>query len=114
MKKKLIKKIYLSKLFALIKKNRTLFLTIILVSIIGDIILIVGNSDVRTFSVLALGIMCLFIYKLSSRFVYLFCLCLLGVMFISFLLNGTAPQTEKAAVWLYLFLIVAMGKQLKE
>jgi FkbM family methyltransferase len=109
-----MEKKYFHKLRIMIKENKSIVMTIIVIAIIGDIFFIVGKSDIRTFGILGLSIFGIIVYGLSSRLVFKVCLSFLGMMFISFLFLGTSMLTEKIAVWWFLFFVVGVLKQWRE
>lgn len=97
-----------------LKENRTAVFIVAFLVIVADILFITNSSDIRTFGVLALYGVGIWFYKLKSTLTYTLCLGLLGLMFIKFLLTGPSVATEKAAVWLVLFLIVGIFQQWRE
>ena len=98
----------------ILRKNKPVVLTVIFLAILADIFFIRGNSDIRIFGILGVYIISVFFYKLKSRLTFLFSLALLGIMFIEFLFTRTSESTEKAAVWLYLFLAIGIIQKLRE
>ncbi len=86
----------------------------IFLSVIADIVFIVGGSDFRIYGILILYIVNILLYRLNSRTTFRFSLILLGIMFLEFIFSGTSEKTEKAAVWIFLFLAVGIIQQLKE
>lgn len=99
---------------AFLKENRTLVFVVAFVTIGADILFIANSSDIRTFGMLALYAIGIRFYRLKSRVTYVICLGLLGIMFVEFLLAGPSVATEKAAVWLVLFLAVGIFQQWRE
>lgn len=97
-----------------IKNNKSSVLTVLFISVFVDVVLIQEDSDLLTFPVLAFYITAIRFYKLKSNVTFLFCLCLLLIMFISFLLSGTSLKTEKTAVLIILFTAIGIGQQWKE
>ena len=95
-------------------QNKPVFLTIIVLAVLADILLIPQSSDIRIFLILGLYGISIMLYKLTGRYTFLFCLVLLGIMYIEFLFTGTSQATEKAAVWLYLFLAIGIVQKLRE
>jgi len=100
--------------FNIVLKNKPVFLTIIVLAVLADILLIPQSSDIRIFLTLGLYGISIMLYKLTGRYTFLFCLVLLGIMFIEFLFTSTSESTEKAAVWLYLFLAIGIIQKLRE
>jgi len=114
MLKKLNKNKYISSLLSVLERNKSVVLTVIVLSILTDIFFISGNSDIRTFGILGLSIVSISFYKLRSQLIFIFCLILLGIMFAAFLFSGTSIITEKVAVWFVLFFGVGIVRQWKE
>lgn len=105
---------YFNKALLLLINNKIIVLTLIFLAIIADILLIEGSLDIRIFGILGIYLISIFFYKLKSRLTFLFSLVLLGVIFISFILTKTSASTEKAAVWLFLFLLIGTVQQWRE
>ena len=99
---------------AFLKRNKTVVLTVIFLGILADILLISGSSDARIFGILFFYIVSIHIYKLKSRLTFIVSLMLLGIMFVEFILSGPSANTEKAAVWLVLFMAVGIIQQWRE
>ncbi|MEK7502017.1 MAG: hypothetical protein AAB609_00665 [Patescibacteria group bacterium] len=95
-------------------KNKPVLLTIVVLAVLADILLIPESSDIRIFITLGLYGISIMLYKLAGRYAFLFCLVLLGIMYIEFLFTGTSPATEKAAVWIFFFLLIGIIQQWKE
>lgn len=112
--RKISGKKYFNSGLLLFRKNKLVVLTILLLGVVGDIFFISGSSDLRIFSIITLYVIGIWLYKLNSRIIFLLCLVLLGIMFIEFLLSGTSERTEKAAVWLVLFLAIGIIQQWRE
>lgn len=104
----------IKKVIIFLKKNKPVVLTLIFLAIIADIIFISGSSDLRIFGILGLYVAAISFYKLKSRLTFLLSLVLLGVMFVEFLFTRTSESTEKAAVWLVLFLFIGIIQQWRE
>lgn len=114
MLRKIQKNKYSSLILRVLKKNRVTILTILLLFIAADIFYIPGNSDVRIFMSLLLYGICIFLYNIKSRWTVLICLSLLAILYYEFLLSPGSEKSEKAAVWLVLFLAIAIMQQWKE
>ena len=89
-------------------------LTIVFIIIIINCLLIEGSSDIVFFGLLGVYIGAILFYKLRSKLTFIFCLILLIIMFIEYLLTGTSLKTEKTAVWLFLFIATGIAQQWKE
>ena len=98
----------------ILRENKPVVITLIFLAIFADIVFIKGNSDIRIFGILGIYVAAASFYKLKGRLTFLFGLALLGIMFIEFLFTQTSPATEKAAVWLYLFLAIGIVQKLRE
>ena len=112
--KKILNSAYGKKSVLWLKDNKPVVLSVIFLGILADPIFITGNSDLRIFGILGLYITAVFFYKLKSRLTFLFGLVLLAIMYIEFLFTGASPATEKAAVWLFFFLLLGIIQQWKE
>lgn len=94
--------------------NRKVVLTFIFIAIIINCIFIESNSDIVFFGFLGFYIGAALFYKLHSKITFLFCLLLLIIMFIEYLITGASLKTEKTAVWFFLFLATGIIQQWKE
>lgn len=112
--KKLFNTIYNKSFHLLLKNNKPAILSVIFLSIISDIVFIKENSDLIIFGILGLYIGAILFYKLKSRLTFILALFLLGVMYIKFIFSGTSESTEKAAVWLFFFLLIGIAQAWKE
>src|SRR3972149_1772252 len=91
-----------------IKENRRLLLTLMFGTVLVDGLLVSVKSDLIFFSLLALYIFFIRMYRLKSNTTFAFCVAVLLVMYTSFLMTGTGVATEKLAVWLVLFMTVGI------
>lgn len=89
-------------------------LAIVITGILADILLIPGSSDVRIFSILILYWLAIKIRNLKSQFTFSVGLGLLILTFIEYLVSGPSAETEKAAVWFVLFLLIGIIAKWKE
>lgn len=105
---------HFNRLSSLLRENKEVILTFILLTILADIFLMGASSDFRIFGILGLYIASILFYRLGSRLTFSFSLVLLGGMFVSFIFTGASESTEKAAVWLFFFLLTGIIQQLKE
>lgn len=94
--------------------NKNVFLTTIFLGVFGDIFFLSGSSDSFIFGILGVSLMTIYFYKLSSRIIFIFCLLLLGVMFVQFVVGNTSAVTEKTAVWWFLFTVIGIFRQWTE
>lgn len=97
-----------------LREQRPTILNLVIFAIIADIVFFSTNLDVRLFTILSLYIGCVFFYKLRSTFTFAISLLLLGIMFVTLLITGTSVMTEKAAVWIFFFILVGIIQQTKE
>lgn len=105
---------YLSHLLKILKLNRNTFLTLCILAIVLDIILIKDTFDLIIFSIILFYCFATWLYKLRSKFTYFLCLGLFAIMYFGYLFTGASVPTEKAAVWLYLFLLTGIVQQIRE
>ncbi len=98
----------------LLKENERTALILLGTFIFADILFIKTSSDVVIFSILLIYMIFIKILKLSSKLTFLFCIGFLTVMSIDYFFNGASVSTEKAAVWLILFLTVGVVQEWKE
>lgn len=98
---------------SVLRQSRQIVLTTVCLSVVADVIARAKSSDIRIFGILGAFILCLWIYKLSSIFIFKLCILLLVMMLAAFIL-GNSPSTEKAAVWFFLFLGMGIIRQWKE
>jgi len=107
---------YFKKITGFIKENKKTFLTVIVIAIFADVLFFKESSDSVIFGYLFLYAILVITAQIKSRFTFLLSLCLLGIMFVDFIISGTSIATEKAAVWFILFLgfgIIHQWKELK-
>lgn len=97
-----------------LKQNRRVVLVFLIGTIFVDTFFVKTVSDVVTFGVLIAYGFFVKMYRLKSRETFLLCLGLLGAMFVSFLVSGASIPTEKASVWLVLFMALGIYQQWKE
>lgn len=95
-------------------ENKKVILTFLIAAIFFDIFIIRNSFDIVIFSILFLYGVFVIMSDLNSKRTFMLCIGLLVVMFINFFLSGTSVQTEKAAVWLFLFLALGIIQQWKE
>jgi len=95
-------------------KNRITALTLLVIFIFSDILFIKISSDYIIFSVLIFYAIFVKLFKIHSKLTFSFCLGLLILMSIDYLLAQASVSTEKAAVWLILFLVVGVIQRWKE
>lgn len=106
--------INLTKIIQILRYYKNAILLAILVAIFGDVFYIAKSSDRIIFSILIIYIACINVLNVKSKFTFFLCMFLLILMFVSYLFSGTSVATEKAAVWLILFLGVGIIQQWRE
>lgn len=109
-----IRKRYLKEIAVFVRKNKIIFLTILIFGIVDDILFLRESSDFIIFSILFFYGILVKIAQVKSKSTFLLCLVLLGIMFIDFIITGTSVSTEKAAVWFILFLGFGIIHQWRE
>lgn len=111
---KLIESKNLKKVTVFLKINYKTTLILIAVFIFVDFFFIKVSSDIVIFGILLLYGIFVKMFQIKSRRTFLLCLGLLIAMFINFLFTGTSIPTEKAAVWLVLFMALGIFQQWRE
>ena len=80
--------------------------------VIIDIFFSNTKSDVIIFGVLGLYLFSINFYKLKTKTTFLICFFILGAFSIQFIFGDISDHTEKAAVWLFLFLFTGIIQEL--
>lgn len=104
----------IKKIISYLKNNEKIVSTLVIVVIFTDIFFIKNSSDFIIFGNLLLSVIFIKIFQIKSKATFLLCIALLTAMFINYLFTGASISTEKAAVWLVLFLGVGIIQQWKE
>lgn len=104
----------IKKITSFLKENKKIALALLVVSIFVDIFFVKTSSDIVIFGILLLYGIFVKMFQIKSRRTFLLCLALLAMMFINFLFTGTSVSTEKAAVWLVLFMALGIFQQWRE
>lgn len=104
----------MNKIASFLKENKKTLLTLLIVAIFADILFLKKSSDLIIFGILIISLFFIKIFQLKSKLTFLLGLTLLVTMFINYLFTGTSASTEKAAVWLILFLIIGVIQRWKE
>lgn len=116
--KKTLAKVFASekmkKTTSFLRENKKIVLALLVVSIFVDIFFVKTSSDIVIFSILLLYGIFIKMFQTKSRRTFLLCIALLTAMFINFLFTGTSVSTEKAAVWLILFMALGIFQQWRE
>ena len=95
-----------------LKKNKRAALSTFWLIILGDIVFSEIQSDLLVFGILGLYIFVIFLFKLRSKSTFFSCFFILGTLFIEFVFTSTSIHTEKAAVWLFLFVAIGIIQEL--
>ncbi len=95
-------------------KNKQSVITILILSIIADILFWGDSSDLRIFPILILYIFCTVFYKLTDRTTFLISFLILGLMSTIYIISGPSVNAEKAAVWLFFLLLIGVFQQFKK
>ena len=104
----------IEKMTSFLRENKKILLTLLAISIFVDIFFVKVSSDFVIFGILLLYGIFIKMFQIKSRRTFLLCLALLIAMFINFLSTGTSIPTEKAAVWLVLFMALGIFQQWRE
>lgn len=103
---------YLKNKLSYLKNYKSSMLTAIVLIIIGDIFLSDTKSDAVVFGILGLYLFSINFYKLKAKTTFLICFFILAAFSIQFIFSNTSDYTEKAAVWLFLFLFTGIIQEL--
>lgn len=109
-----LKKVLGKKTNAILDAKIPFLLTVVAAGILADIFFIPGSSDLRIFSILILYWLTTKIHNLKSQFTFYVDLGLLILTYIEYILSGPSAETEKAAVWFVLFLLIGIIAKWKE
>lgn len=104
----------IKKIISFLKENKKIILALLAVSVFIDIFFIKVSSDFVIFGILLVYGIFAKSYQLKAKETFLLCLGLLGAMFVSFLISAASIPTEKAAVWLVLFMALGIYQQWRE
>lgn len=105
---------HVKKTLIFFRHNRRVVPFFLIGVIFVDIFFIKTVSDVVTFGVLLLYGIFARVYRFKARETFLLCLGLLGALFINFFMTAASIPTEKATVWLVLFMALGIYQQWKE
>lgn len=106
--------VFMKKIISFLRENKKTVLALLAVAIFADILFLNKSSDLIIFGILILYSVSIKMFQIKSKLTFLLCLTLLFTMFINYLFTETSVSTEKAAVWLVLFLIVGVIQQWRE
>lgn len=105
---------YSQKLFVILKKNRQVVVTVLVLFVIVDILYLGQSSDLRIFISLFLYLLAMWFYKLESTLTFSISLFVFAIMSFQFLISGASESTEKAAVWLFFLILIGIFQQLRK
>lgn len=91
-----------------LKPYKSVLLTAVFFLAIGDTVIIESKSDLVIFGVLGLYTFSLLFYKISSKASLFFCFAFVIILFFEFIFTGDSVHAEKAAVWLFLFMVIGV------
>ena len=111
---KLIESKNFKKVTVFLRNNKKIALTFVILFIFVDVFFVKASSDIVIFGILLLYGIFVKMFQMKSRRTFLLCLALLAAMFINFIFTGTSVSTEKAAVWLVLFMALGIFQQWRE
>lgn len=112
--RKLANVVLIKKIIFLLKDNKKTVLSFILATIFVDILFFKEASDLMFFGVVIIYLVFTKMFLLKSRLTFLISLALLIMMFFNYLFTAITISTEKAAVWLVLFLVIGIIQQWRE
>lgn len=103
------------KSLSLLLKNKAFaILSIIFFIVIINALFFESSSDLEFFGLLGVYIGVVLLYKVSSKLTFIFCVVLLIIMYIQYMILGSFGKTEKTAVWLFLFFACGIFQKWKE
>lgn len=97
-----------------IHANQVVFLAFFTVAVVAEVFVFFVSSDVRLFFGVLLYWYFVRIGKLSSMRTFYLVLTILLITFFSFLANGASTQTERLAVWFFMFFGFGIVQQWRE
>lgn len=103
---------YLKNKLSYLKNYKSSMLTVIVLAIISDIFFSNFESDIFIFGTLGLYLFSINFYKLKAKTTFIICFFILTAFSILFIFTNTSDSTEKAAVWLFLFLFTGIIQEL--
>jgi hypothetical protein len=85
-----------------------------IVGVLVDLFVFEDPSDIRYLLLVVVWLVGTKMYRYSSRMTFMVCLGLVGVMFVFFVGDPESKIAERAAVWLYLMMLVGLLQQVWE
>lgn len=104
----------IEKIISFLRENKRTVLTLFVVFIVAESLSKRLSSDFVIFGGLLIYGIFINIFQIKSTFTFLLCLGFLVLMSIGYLFTGASISTEKAAVWLILFLGIGVMQQWRE
>lgn len=104
----------IEKIMPFLRENKKTVLTLFTVFIVFESLSKRLSSDVVIFGGLLIYGFFIKIFRIKSAFTFLLCLGFLVLMSKEYLFTGASISTEKAAVWLILFLGIGVIQQWRE
>lgn len=104
----------MKKIRKFVKRGKLGLISIALIAVLIDIFFLAGQSDIKYFGILAIYGFIYWITKFGSIITFLFCIFLLIVLCVYYLLFGTVDATEKIAVWFVLFFAIGVIQKWRE
>lgn len=99
-------------LFSVLRQNKSGALTAIGLILTGDIFSPQTQSDLIILIILGLYVFFIKVFNLKSKVTFLFCFFILGLLLIEFIFTGVSEHSEKASVWLFLFIATGILQEL--
>ena len=104
----------IKKILSILQRYKLVVLAFFVFGLLSDIFLSATGSDIKYFGILGIGIIGIFLYRLSSKFFFSLALITLLIMFLFFVTSGASVKTEKTAVWFFLLFATGIIRQWKE
>ncbi len=97
---------------SILQQNKPAVFTAFSLVILGDILFSTIHADAFIFGILVAYILLIKLLTLKSKTTFSFCLFILGIFFFVFVFTGLSKHTEKAGVWLFLFMAIGIIQEL--
>lgn len=102
---------YIAVLLSILRRHKSAVLIALLIGVMVDVVGIAFKSDLIIFGLLGLYILAIRIYKLPSKIAFFICFFILTLLLFEFIATGASLHTEKAAVWLFLFMGIGIVQE---
>ena len=103
---------FLTRTESFFKKGKQGVLTFLFLAILVNVVFFEFNSDIIIFGLLGLYLLASKIYKFNSKVAFLICFIILSILLLEYLVGSTSFYTEKAAVWLFIFILTGIIQEL--